>query len=441
MGAAGSHRARDLTKRKIDFSPSLRVVFQYFSDQLAGTKIGEVELLSELRTIWDANQGRKLPAEYQCGPADVDILDDLCAQLRTLKLRLSTRKSYNRWCKVWLSFCEVNRAHPMPASRQWLARFMTYLAVHYSISTVNIAVAALAALHGWNGFDNPIKNDTVLQDLLKSIAKSGLAGVKAKKFVVDESFVFRMCTYFIDDYPCFDAEVFDPWRAAATDADRSVMWLRGLCMILVGLELGLRCSEVCNLTACCWEVLPDKDVFVPVKGAKNGQVTRDSGSTLVWAEGQFCENFSAISLMEEYWFPFMSAHNFGVSAACTHKAFPRAACVACSPLFPAFKKHLQKVGPLSKSEVTSVVKKWATRIGRDPKLYSAISFRRGSVSMAAAEKVDREVRQHHLRWRSTGMQDGYTERSKADRRAVGEAIRQRLLRYAASRQRRVDFSV
>jgi hypothetical protein len=116
---------------------------------------------------------------------------------------------------------------------------------------VNIAVAALAALHGWNGFDNPIKNDSVLQDLLKSIEKSGLAGTRSKKFVVDESFVVRMCSYFVADCPCFDKEVFDPWRAASTDVERSVMWLRGLCMILVGLELGLRCSEVFSPTVMC----------------------------------------------------------------------------------------------------------------------------------------------------------------------------------------------
>ena len=332
----------------------------------------------------------------------------------------------------------------MPASRQWLARFITYLAVHYSISTVNIAVAALAALHGWNGFDNPIKNDSVLQDLLKSIEKSGLAGTRSKKFVVDESFVVRMCSYFVADYPCFDKEVFDPWRAASTDVERSVMWLRGLCMILVGLELGLRCSEVCDLTACCWEVLADGDVFVPVKGAKNGQVTRESGGTMVRAEGQFCDNFAAVSIMEEYWFPLMAACGFGVSAACTHKQFPRAVCSACSPLFPAFPRAARQsktVSKLSKSEVTSVVKKWAKRLGRDPKLYSAISFRRGSVSMAAAEKVDREVRRHHLRWRSHSMQDVYTEHSRADRRAVGVALRQRILRFAQNKKKKVDFNV
>ena len=403
-----------------------------------------MELLSELKTIWDQNRGKKLPEKYHCGPTDTDILDDLCAQLRASKLRLSTRKLYNRWCKVWLSFCEVNKAEAMPAGRVWLARFMTYLAVHYSISTVNIAVAAVAALHGWNGFDNPVKNDAALKDLLKSIEKSGLAGVRAKKLVVDESFVVRMCSFFVEDYPTFDAEVFDPWRAATTDEERSVMWLRGLCMILVGLELGLRCSEVGSLTACCWEVLPDGDVFVSVKGAKNGQVTRGSGGTMVRAEGHFCNNFSGISLMEEYWFPLMAAHGLGVGELCTHKQFPRAICTSCSPLFPAFSRRhrrSQEVTQLSKSEVTAVVKKWAKRIGRDPKLYSAISFRRGSISMAAAEKVDREVRQHHLRWRSSDMQDVYTEHSKDNRRAVGLAIRRRLMRYADSRAKTVSFMV
>ena len=61
--------------------------------------------------------------------------------------------------------------------------------------------------------------------------------------------------------------------------------------------------------------------------------------------------------------------------------------------------------------------------------------------MAAAEKVDREVRQHHLRWRSHKMQDIYTERSGADRRAVGVALRQRILRFAQNKKKKVDFNV
>ena len=61
--------------------------------------------------------------------------------------------------------------------------------------------------------------------------------------------------------------------------------------------------------------------------------------------------------------------------------------------------------------------------------------------MAAAEKVDREVRRHHLRWRSHGMQDVYTEHSRADRRAVGVALRQRILRFAQNKKKRVDFNV
>ena len=99
---------------------------------------------------------------------------------------------------------------------------------------------------------------------------------------------------------------------------------------------------------------------------------------MVRAEGQFCDNFAAVSIMEEYWFPLMAAYGFGVSAACTHKQFPRAVCSACSPLFPAFPRAARQsktVSKLSKSEVTSVVKKWAKRLGRDPKLYSIQQYR------------------------------------------------------------------
>ena len=47
----------------------------------------------------------------------------------------------------------------------------------------------------------------------------------AKKLVVDESFVVQMCLFFVEDYPIFDAEIFDPWRAIATDQEWSLTWL------------------------------------------------------------------------------------------------------------------------------------------------------------------------------------------------------------------------
>ena len=39
-------------------------------------------------------------------------------------------------------------------------------------------------------------------------------------------------------YPVFDAERFDPTVSAQSDEDRSIMWLRAVAMIQLGLEIG-----------------------------------------------------------------------------------------------------------------------------------------------------------------------------------------------------------
>jgi len=96
--------------------------------------------------------------------------------------------------------------------------------------------------------------------------------------------------------------------------------------------------------------------------------------------------------------------------------------------------------PINRGQVTASVKKWADRIGRDSKNYSAISFRRGSVSLAAAAKVDRNIRKKHGRWKTDDMQDVYTEVSTAEAKEYGKALRQAVLQSRRSRGKSVKFS-
>ena len=90
------------------------------------------------------------------------------------------------------------------------------------------------------------------------------------------------------------------------------------------------------------------------------------------------------------------------------------------------------------SEVTSVVKQWAILIGLDPSKYSAISFRRGSVSVAAA-KVCRNIRQKHIRWKTTDMQDNYTEASVEEMLEFGRALQQSVRRTMHCQGKTVTF--
>ena len=88
-----------------------------------------------------------------------------------------------------------------------------------------------------------------------------------------------------------------------------------------------------------------------------------------------------------------------------------------------------------------MTKHWAAQIGRDPTQYSAISFRRGSVSLAAAEKVARNIRQKQCRWKSKGMQDVYTEVSVAEALEFGKALSENVKRSKRGKSKSVGFKV
>ena len=85
------------------------------------------------------------------------------------------------------------------------------------------------------------------------------------------------------------------------------------------------------------------------------------------------------------------------------------------------------------------MKQWARLIGLDPSQYSAISFRRGSVSLAAAAKVCRNIRQKHIRWKTKDMQDTYTEASVEEMLEFGKALQQTVRKSMQCQGKTVTF--
>ena len=389
--------------------------------------------------MWDVCRGRDLPEEDKVDMYDLQGLDMLGDSLREAQWRFSTRVSYNRWFKTWQSFASAVGCVVLPAEELWLKRFFTYLTLHYAASTVRICASAISAIHKLNNVRDPIS--VTLQGVLKAIEAVGVCGTRSKKFIVDAAFIVSMCASFVEDYPVFDASLFDPASNPTVDSDRSIMWLRGVAMILLGLEVGARASEVANMTVCCWKKREDQSVFVSVQLAKNGKNGEVAGAVLVPGEGAFEKNCSAISFFEEYYLPFLQSQGLGVSSRCVARQFRTTICPACSPMFPAWPKKGSKkdVQCVSVSQVTSAVKKWASKIGRDAANYSAISFRRGSVSIAAAAKVDRNIRKKHCRWKGEFTQDIYTEVSSSEAKEFGTALRSAVVKAKKAKGRRVSF--
>ena len=61
--------------------------------------------------------------------------------------------------------------------------------------------------------------------MLTAIPAVGMCGTRAKKFIVDGSFIVAMCSDFLEEYPVFDAEQFDLTVFVQSDEDGSIMWL------------------------------------------------------------------------------------------------------------------------------------------------------------------------------------------------------------------------
>ena len=82
---------------------------------------------------------------------------------------------------------------------------------------------------------------------------------------------------------------------------------------------------------------------------------------------------------------------------------------------------------MSRAHVSESVKFWAESLGFDPKLYAGISFRRGSVSVAATQKIAVELRMKQFWWLSEETPHVYTDLGDVEKDKVGAALHKAVL--------------
>ena len=156
---------------------------------------------------------------------------------------------------------------------------------------------------------------------------------------------------------------------------------------------------------------------------------------LVWSEKSLDVLPSAVRFVEELWLPFMAERGiidkdwslklvtcgqirrhgcrFGLDSAFV--------CDKCPPLFPTF-PSVGGYGSMSRAHVTEMVKFWARCLGFDPRQFSGISFRRGSVSVAATQKIALELRMKQFRWLSEETPHVYTDMGDVEKNKIGAAL-------------------
>jgi hypothetical protein len=95
---------------------------------------------------------------------------------------------------------------------------------------------------------------------------------------------------FVEEYPVFDRTLFYPHKTPVVDSERSILWLRGVAIILLELEVGARAGEVASMTVCYWNQREDGSVFVSINLAKNGKNGEVAGTVLVPGQGVFADD-------------------------------------------------------------------------------------------------------------------------------------------------------
>ena len=397
-----------------------------------------IKLFDEEATVWDYHRGRELPAEQRVSATDIDKLDMLALSLRQSKWRTSSRALYNAFFRAWVSFAIINGCNIMPAEPLWISRWLVFTTLYYAASTVATAAAALVAMHLWNDHEHPFKNDVMLKQTLDAVDKVGICRLQAPKYIVDSNFIVRMCEIFLKEYPFFRKEWFDP----TVKGGKSIIMLRSIAIVLLGVEIGVRPSSLILLTACCWQPRADGSVGIQVDLAKNGKNGKLFVPVLERREGSFKDNLTAISFFEEFMFVFMDVMGQHYEPSeCIKTKYRTAHCDRCPFLFSSWKHGAEECRQpgISIGEVGASVKKWAKRLGREPRNYSAKSLRRASTSIAAARKVDKKIRQSHQGWNTERMPDVYTEISRPEQLAVGKAVHDTVMKTKRSRGRKIRF--
>ena len=402
-----------------------------------------IRMFDESATVWDYHRGQELAPEHKASATDIEKLDELASELRQSKWRESSRAVYNGFFRAWVSFALLNACGVMPAEQEWIVRWLTFMTIHYAASTVATGAAALVAMHLWNDYPHPFRNDVELKQLLEGVEKCGICRGQIPKYIVDSNFIVKMCKLFLDEFPFFRKEWFDP----SVKGGRGIIKMRSVGLVLLGVEMGVRPSSLVKLTACCWQPRLDGSVATQVDLAKNGKNGVLFQPVLERRSGQFKDNFTAISFFEEFMFPFMDAMGQRYdSNKCIKIKHRTAHCPSCPFLFSSYASgndDSSRRPGIRVGEVSDSVKQWAKKLGRDPCNYAAKSLRRASTSIAAAMKVDKKIRKMHGGWKNKRMPDVYTEVSRPDQLAVGKAVHDTVMKSKRNlgKKIRFDFNV
>ena len=388
-----------------------------------------LELFEISVTTWDCLRGDRMPIPVPQMMRDRGLRQRLAGSFIQSSWSVATRRQYAGWVRVWMGFARDEGVPAMPADVEVLLTFVMLLTSTYAMSTVTSALSAVLAWHALNDVQSPGQSSPRVLRVWRAVMRFKGVTIQGPKLVVGADFIAGAVQWWLS-FPLADR--------------RAVLWIsRALAAVLVGWEAGLRVSELLSLTLCNWRPQVSGSILLRLLQTKNNKRQGIQGSNVYLTHaGPTCfdgssavgfpTTISAAGFVQDFYLPVLA--QLGVRrGACRTTDLSMARCTSCPFLFPTVSAQGRLTGnAMSAATLSTNIKTIAGWLGLPTAGYSGVSLRRGAVTEAARELLDRDTRQRYFRWANEQTQDVYIRLQEETGVVVQQALHGAVQRAAVS---------
>lgn len=284
------------------------------------------------------------------------VLDRLLIQYQSLGVAPSTRRTYQAGLQAYLDFCYQYNIQPFPASSLTLRYFCTHLARSISYKTIKVYLSALRLEHLERGYHNP--TDDELLRLLCTGIKRTQGDTSRQRLPITINILKALKTQLRND-------------SSYSLVEKRLLW-SAFTLAFYGF---LRASEYAS-------------------------------SNLLWSDIQLTPSTVTILLRQSKTDPFRHGHSITLQATFTStcpvraiKLFTELTTNRTGPLYQA-----GRFNPLSREQLTRVLRNLLQRAGYQHNSYASHSFRIGAATTAAAAGLPSWLIKAMGRWSSDAYQ-------------------------------------
>jgi hypothetical protein len=328
----------------------------------------------------------------------------------------STRVTYHRYCILFARFCAMFDKPPLPVDADTAVKWLHTLNLTYAGKTVNVAISAIISWSALNNLANPVAVNPILRLAWRAVRKHRFVRVKLQKFPIDAKLLVNVWRYFLAEFV----------------GTNNFVALRAMGMMLTGVEAGTRVKELRLATVCNWHDVDSETSALQLLGTKANFLSALSFSRVALAVASYPLTYgpSAARYMREVYMPALRGFRVARHPRCRNTIDSTAACGFCPRLFPTLNAQRNSFGTVTAQHFTDQVRffmRVAGIPGEQIRMYSGVSCRRTTATLAALEKADKQAIAYHLRHQS-GVTDVYTDLREQDRREVSIAIQRAVVK-------------